>query len=89
MKTTTRKIDMGMIDYKNLKNLSDIDRERAALRMSLSLKEKRLSSGFIALKEDFTPVNLFAEGVKSVSSYIPLDRIVLFIVRLLKKKLTR
>jgi hypothetical protein len=78
-----------MVDYKNIRTLSDIDRERETLRTRLSVKESHLSSSFMTVKEGFTPTALFAEGVRSVSSVIPLDRIVLAAVRFLKRRLSR
>ena len=78
-----------MVDYKSIRNLSDIDRERESVRAQLSIKENHLSSSLMTVKEGFTPTNLFARGVRSVSSVIPLDRIVLAAVRFLKRRLSR
>ena len=78
-----------MIDYRNIRNVADIDKERRTIRTRLSLKGNQVTSSFMTLKEDLSPANLFAEGVKSVSSIIPLDRFVLAVVRFLKNKLTK
>ena len=78
-----------MVDYRNIRNVSDIDRERETIRTRLSLEGDKVTSSFMSLKEDLTPVNLFSEGVKSVSSIVPLDRLVLCVVRFLKKKLSK
>ena len=76
-----------MTNYKDIKNLEDLDNAQKQLQKKLRKKEKRISKNFDGVKDSFTPVNLFATGLHGVSRSIPFDLYLLNLVRKLKKKM--
>lgn len=78
-----------MTNYKDIKNLEDLDKAQKQLQKKLRKKEKRISKDFDGVKDSFTPINLFATGLHSVSGNFPLDIYLLNLVRKLKKKMVK
>ncbi len=73
--------------YNEIKTVEELDKAHRQLRRALDKKGRELESNIADIRESLRPVNLFATGVRSCSSEIPFDRILLRAVRSLKHKL--
>ena len=76
-----------MIEYKDIKNLEDLDKAHKQLQQKLKKKEKRISKDVVGVKDSFTPMNLFAAGLRRASPEVPLDLYLLNFVRKLKRRI--
>ena len=68
--------------YRDIKTMDQLEEAE-------KLVKERISSSFADLKETYTPSNMLLSGLRSISSYIPIDQLLLSTVRLFKRKLLK
>jgi len=78
-----------MIDYHKINSIEDLQKAQKSIRSQLNAKGSQVSNRFNGLKEYYTPVNLFASGLRSVSRSVPLDEMLLNWVIKLKQRLIK
>ena len=59
------------------------------IKERISSQEGAVKSSFADLKESYTPSNMLLSGLRSISSYIPIDQLLLSTVRIFKRKLLK
>lgn len=73
--------------YSDIKDLEGIAAARAEIAHKLDRKSKELVSKYEITRDFYTPSGIFAHGLKNISKSIPVDRIILLLVRMLKRKI--
>jgi hypothetical protein len=78
-----------MINYSRITNLAELDEAQRNLKAAIERKGESVMESYNALKAYYSPMNLVASGVRSISSVIPFDRMLLFVIARLKAALKR
>ena len=73
--------------YAEIRDLKGLDAARRQTVESLDLKARELRGSMADVREACTPVNIIAAGIRRASSGIPLDRLLLMAIRLIKSRL--
>lgn len=71
--------------YSDIKDLESLNAALKSVSKEVSAKGQKVVTRWEDVKEAYSPVNLLAAGIKSASSSIPLDKIVLFGLRLVRR----
>lgn len=77
--------------YSEIKDIESLDAARSVLAEKLDERSRRLSASYSEFKDSVTPSGIFASALHSLStnSGIAYDRIVLTLLRILKRKLSK
>ncbi len=78
-----------MIDYSRITNLAELDEAQRRLKAAIERKGESVIESYDALKAYYSPMNLLTSGIRSLSSVIPFDRLLLFVIARLKAGLKR
>ena len=78
-----------MSNYHSVKTLAELDEARRRLGEDIDRQGDHVLDSFNDLKDYYTPTNLMVSGLKSISSIIPFDRLLLVAVVALKRIITR
>lgn len=78
-----------MSNYHSIKTLVELDEARRRLGEDIGHQGDHVLDSFSSLKDYYTPTNLMVSGLKSISSIIPFDRLLLVAVVALKRIITR
>ena len=76
-------------DYSKIKTVKDLDESRRRLRREIEAAADTMRGGVASVKASFAPVHLLVSGLKSVSGFIPFDRLALSAIGKLKARLSR
>ncbi len=71
--------------YKDVQDLESLNKALKSVSEDVRMRGYKVVSSWEVAKDAYSPVNLLAAGIKSASSSIPLDKIVLFGVRLIRR----
>lgn len=71
--------------YSDIRDLDSLNKALKSVSEDVRMRGRNVVSSWEEAKEAYSPVNLLAAGIKSASSSIPLDKIVIFAVRLLRR----
>lgn len=71
--------------YSDIQDLDSLNQALKSVSDEVRMRGHNVVSSWEVAKEAYSPVNLLAAGIKSASSSIPLDKIVLFGVRLIRR----
>jgi len=74
--------------YSNIKNLQELDDAQREVHKKLREKEKELNRRYDTVRNSFTPVNLFASGLRSASKKRPYDQYLLNLIRRIREKVS-
>lgn len=75
--------------YSEIKTMEELEKAQKSLRKRIDRKGDAVRGSLYEVKDSFTPVNLVATGLKSVSSVVPFDRMLLTVVSSLKQRLLK
>ncbi len=71
--------------YSDIKDLESLNAALKSVSKEVSAKGQKVVAHWEDVKEAYSPVNLLTAGIKSASSSIPFDKIVLFGLRLVRR----
>ena len=75
------------MNYLEIKALQTLEAARSQVSKELDSAYQGLLDRLNEARETYTPTGLLAEGIRRASSVVPLDRIVLMLIRRLKSRL--
>ena len=75
--------------YSEIKTMEQLEKARKQVRKKIGSKGDDVRASFYDMKESYTPSHLMISGLKSFSSYIPVDQLLLTTVRRLRRKLLK
>ena len=84
-----KKIRIQAMKYSEIKTLDELELAQKQVKKNLDSKGKAVQHSFADMKESYSPGNLLLSGLKSVSSYIPIDHLILSTVRTIKRRLLK
>ncbi len=71
--------------YSDIQDLEGLNQALKTTSEEVRMRGRNVVSSWEEAKEAYAPVNLLAAGIKSASSSIPLDKIVIFGVRIIRR----
>lgn len=75
--------------YRDIKTMDQLEEVQKRVQERIASQEGAVKSSFADLKESYTPSNMLLSGLRSISSYIPIDQLLLSTVRIFKRKLLK
>ena len=75
--------------YSEIKTMGQLEKAQEQDKAKLSNKGDDVRASFYDIKETYSPSHLMMSGLKSFSSYIPVDQLLLTTVRRLKRRLLK
>jgi len=75
--------------YSEIKTMEQLEKAQKQVKKRLGSKGDEVRESFYDMKESYTPTHLMVSGLKSFSSYIPVDQLLLTTVRRLKRRLLK
>lgn len=75
--------------YSEIKTMDELESARNDVRERLSRRELAVRESLLDVKESFTPSNLLLSGLRNLSAFLPVEKMLLVAVRALKRKLFR
>ena len=73
--------------YSEIKTMGELEAARKDVRERLSRRELAVRESVLDVKEALTPSNLFFSGMRSLSAFLPVEKMILVAVRALKRRL--
>lgn len=73
--------------YSEIKTMGELEAARKDVRERLSRRELAVRESILDVKEALTPSNLFFSGMRSLSAFLPVEKMILVAVRALKRRL--
>lgn len=67
--------------------MGELEAARKDVRERLSRRELAVRESVLDVKEALTPSNLFFSGIRSLSAFLPVEKMILVAVRALKRRL--
>lgn len=67
--------------------MGELEAARKDVRERLSRRELAVRESVLDVKEALTPSNLFFSGMRSLSAFLPVEKMILVAVRALKRRL--
>lgn len=75
--------------YSEIKTMDQLEEAERLIKGRIERKGTAVQNSFYSAKESYSPGNLLMSGLKSFSSYIPIDQLLLTTVRRVKRKLLK
>ena len=79
----------GAMKYSEIKTMDQLEKAQKQVKARISTKGDEVRDSFYGVKESYSPTHLMVSGLKSVSSYIPIDQLLLTTVRRLKRRILK
>lgn len=73
--------------YSEIKTMGELDAARRDARERIERKELAVRGSLLDVKESFTPSNLFFSGLRNLSAFLPVEKMLLVAVKVLKRRL--
>ena len=73
--------------YSDIRTMEELDAARRKLSSKVDAKGQEVLARWEDTREAYSPAGLFAAGLKHISGRIPFDRIILYGIRALKRRL--
>lgn len=73
--------------YSEIKTLGELETARRDARERIGRKELAVRESFLDVKEAYTPSNLIFSGLRNLSTFIPVEKMLLVVVKVLKRRL--
>lgn len=77
------------MNYNEIKTMEQLEKARKQVKARIGTKGDQVRDSFYGVKESYSPSHLMVSGLKSVSSYIPIDQLLLTTVRRIKRLLLK
>ena len=75
--------------YSDIKTMDQLEEAQKQIKESVGNKGDAVKQSFADMKQSYSPGNMLRSGLKTVSSYIPIDNLLLSTVKTIKKKLLK
>lgn len=75
------------MNYAEIRDMESLDTARREISEKLDVKGKDVIDILRDVRETCTPAGLLAAGIRRLSGTVPLDRIVLMAIRIIKSRL--
>lgn len=75
--------------YSEIKTMSQLEEAQRQVKRRVKKKGEAVKDSFRDMKESYSPGNMLLSGLRSISSYVPVDQFLLTTVRRLKKSLSK
>ena len=73
--------------YSEIKTMDELESAQKDVRERLSRREFLMRESLSEVKEAFTPSNMFFSGLRNISAFIPVEKMLLLVIRLFKRKI--
>ncbi|MGM9743377.1 MAG: hypothetical protein ACI3ZC_09990 [Candidatus Cryptobacteroides sp.] len=80
-------IRMNNIRYQDIRDISGIEKAQACLSGKIRSKEREIAASYGNACDYYSPAGLLAHGIKKVSGKLPVDRILLTVIRIIKRRI--
>ena len=75
--------------YSEIKTMDQLEKARKKVRQQIGRKGEEVKDALYDVRESYSPSHVMMSGLKSVSSYIPVDQLLLTTIRRLKRHLLK
>ncbi|MBO6221293.1 MAG: hypothetical protein J6N46_05110 [Bacteroidales bacterium] len=75
--------------YSDIKTMDQLEKAQKQVKSRLESKGEEVKDSLYGIRETYSPGNMLLSGLKSVSSYIPVDQLLLTTVRRLKRRILK
>ena len=72
--------------YSEIKTLGELETARRDARERIGRKELAVRESFLDVKASYTPSNLIFSGLRNLSTFIPVEKMLLVAVKVLKRR---
>lgn len=73
--------------YSEIKTMDGLESAQKDVRERLRRRELAVRESLLDVKEAFTPSNMFFSGLRNLSAFLPVEKLLLAAVRLLKHRI--
>ena len=73
--------------YSEIKTMDELESAQKDVRERLGRREFLMRESLSEVKEAFAPSNLFFSGLRNISAFLPVEKMLLLAVRLFKRKI--
>lgn len=73
--------------YSEIKTMDGLESAQKDVRERLRRRELAVRESLLDVKEAFTPSNMFFSGLRNISAFLPVEKLLLAAVRLLKHRI--
>ena len=73
--------------YSEIKTMDELEAAQKDVRERLGRREYLLRESLADVREAFTPSSLLLNGLRSLSAFLPVEKMLLLAVRLVKRRL--
>lgn len=67
--------------------MDELESAQRNVRERLNRRKLAMRESLLDVKEAFTPSNMFFSGLRNISAFLPVEKLLLVAVRLLKRRL--
>lgn len=75
--------------YSEIKTMDELESAQKDVRERLDRRAFMMRESLSGVKEAFTPSNMLFSGLRGLSAFVPVEKMLLVAVRLFKRKLFR
>ena len=75
--------------YSEIKTMDELESAQKDVRERLNRREFLMRESLSDVKDAFTPSNMLFSGLRGLSAFVPVEKMLLVAVRLFKRKLFR
>ncbi len=73
--------------YSEIKTMDELESAQKDVRDRLARREFLMRESLLNVKETFTPSNLLLSGLRGLSAFLPVEKLLLAAVRIFKRRL--
>ena len=73
--------------YGEIKTLEDLERAQRLVESRIEAKKDDVRLSVMGVRDSFAPVNLMMSGLRAVSEIVPVDRLLLVLIKVLRNKI--
>ena len=73
--------------YSDIKNIDGLETAISRTRSRLMSKQKEITSRYGKAKEAYSTSGIIASGIRSISTFIPIDKLAIALIEKIKTKL--
>lgn len=73
--------------YSEIKTMDELESAQKDVRERLSRREFAMRESLLEVREAFTPSNVLFSGLRNLSAFLPVEKLLLAAVRLLKRRI--
>ena len=75
--------------YSEIKTMDGLESAPKDVRESLRRRELAVRESLLDVKEAFTPSNMLFSGLRNLSAFLPVEKLLLVAIRIFKRRLFR